>query len=234
MPGAKLYVLQNQHQQNGNWYSSGSWSTYLFHHGSVCHLEPWPRDKTGARGEWWEAKRTGNGREEKSAEWNWPRVHITNYKNTSGTRQAAPLFQAANGKKGGGGQKLHMSEPETACIPNGLLKLVQCQSAGRRKPDKRAALLMKSPCVAVGMLQVFDVAILIRPVSFPRRPSESAMIAIQGHNRREIALYSPDLVGQHPKEAVAERWAVAFEKKANDFAGWALDMLDRLGLKHKD
>lgn len=157
------------------------------------------------------------------------------YKNASGTRQAAPFFQAANGKRGGrGGQKLHMSEPETACIPNGLLKLVQCQSAGRKKPDKRAALLMKSPCVAVGMLQVFDVAILIRSASFPRLPSESAMIAIQGHNRREIALNSPDLVGQHPQEAVAERWAVAFEKKANDFAGWALDMLHRLGLKHEN
>lgn len=127
-----------------------------------------------------------------------------------------------------------MSEPETACIPNWLLKLVQCQSAGRRKPDKRAALLVKSPCVAVGMLQVFDVAILIRPVRFPRPPSESAMIAIQGHNRREIALYSPDLVGQHPKEAIAESWAVAFEKKANDFAGWALDMLDHLGFETRE
>lgn len=41
-------------------------------------------------------------------------------------------------------------------------------------------------------------------------------------------------MGQRPKEAVAERWAVAFEEKANDFAVWVLDILGCLGLKYKD
>lgn len=175
----------------------------------------------GAKVEWWEAKWTGNG----IGQWG-------SHKRMQVVQDKWPNFSKQQTKKGG--KSCNMSEPETACIPNGLLKLVQCQSAGRRKPDKRATLLVKSPCVAVGMRQVFDIAIVIRPVRFPRPPSESAMIAIQGHNRREIALYSPDLVGQHPKEAIAESWAVAFEKKANDFAGWALDMLDRLGLKHEN
>jgi hypothetical protein len=129
---------------------------------------------------------------------------------------------------------LPSSKPrETEGVLNGLLVHIRCQGAGRSKPGKRAAVLVNSPSVAAGMVKIFDNC--IRPIHLSRPPSESAKIlTIQDYVQGEFTLCSPNLVGQRPEEAVAERWIIAFEEKDNDSTVWVLDILNYLGLKYKD
>lgn len=74
----------------------------------------------------------------------------------------------------------------------------------------------------------------IRPKSKPRLPSESTNIIIQGYFRGCGSLHSPNLIGQHPEESIAQCFAVAVEKKASDWAVFLPDSLKRLSVKHKD